>query len=180
MMNEKMIARLEAMGCERWTKHGMDRLYVNERDQFVELTGTFFTLDWRDKVWIDVNDGTVHAKYDRGCGAYAAKVIAKAIEMIAEEIEAEEAKEAEAKEAEVEEVEVETAEVETAEVETAKTDEAEVTAKRLFEKMSAEDKIKLSNKAVEIAIYCPHRYKQDLTSTERILVSMIQKEMSNI
>lgn len=78
-LNEKNIAAIEAKGFKRWTKNGMDRLYINATEIGLELTyyktgnisGAWFNgelLSNRQgyaykaaKTYIDIETGTVHS-----------------------------------------------------------------------------------------------------------------------
>ena len=79
MLDEKAIAKLEEMGFNRWTKDEKDRLYINpKRTGIIEEKRYSNTIDCfvkdrmiarrsRDgilglKLWIDVNDGSIHIK----------------------------------------------------------------------------------------------------------------------
>ena len=81
-LNEKQIEKLEAKGFKRWTKNGMDRLYINPTSYGVEYeyynTGNIRTC-WINgettsnangrrlkaaKVYIDIETGELHIKSD--------------------------------------------------------------------------------------------------------------------
>lgn len=82
MMTEQSIERYEEAGFKRWTKNGMDRLYVDAKVLGLECTyyksGNVSTARFngnsisnRDarrlmgaKTYIDVKDGTLHSTRD--------------------------------------------------------------------------------------------------------------------
>lgn len=79
-LNEQTIEKLESKGFKRWTKNGMDRLYINCESYGVEITrnskggidhvtfngeGTSNANGYRlinTKCWLDVNTGELHIK----------------------------------------------------------------------------------------------------------------------
>ena len=81
-INAETIAKLEAAGFKRWTKNGMDRLYVNTTTLGLEVdyykTGNVSRATWQgelisnadgrrllsSKVWIDVKTGELHVRTD--------------------------------------------------------------------------------------------------------------------
>lgn len=82
MLNDKIIAALEARGFKRWTKGTMDRLYVNARELGLKLkyynTGNVSDATFRGeqlsnsqgrrykaaKTYIDVVTGEIVGEYD--------------------------------------------------------------------------------------------------------------------
>ena len=81
-INAETIAKLEAAGFKRWTKNGMDRLYVNATTLGLEVIryrngnakeGTWMGSEMykqelqeidASKIYIDLADGTLHVKTD--------------------------------------------------------------------------------------------------------------------
>lgn len=78
-MNDKMIAKLESKGFNRWTKGNMDRLYINAQTMGLTVryhkTGTVAEAYWNGerisngearrmmsaKTYIDLKDGSLHS-----------------------------------------------------------------------------------------------------------------------
>lgn len=81
-INAENIAKLEAAGFSRWTKNGMDRLYVNAETLGLKVVryrngnakeGTWMGSEMykqelqeidESKIYIDLADGTLHVKTD--------------------------------------------------------------------------------------------------------------------
>lgn len=92
-MTTKMIEKLEAIGAKRWTKNGMDRMYIN-LDALQVVMDKYnngvvpMNRRCRDnfKLWINIENGSVEAK---NIGIYEEDVI-EMVEKYLEEIEAEE------------------------------------------------------------------------------------------
>ena len=82
MMDAKQIEKLEDAGFKRWTKNGMDRLYIDtsklglecdfKRDhepclgdwQGVRQSKADTRRIYFSKVWVDVKDGSLHVASD--------------------------------------------------------------------------------------------------------------------
>ena len=115
-MNEKMIAKLEAKGFNRWTKGNMDRLYINAQAMGLTVsyhkTGSVAEAYWNGerisnaegrrmmsaKTYIDLKDGALHSdNYWNDDLKNAAQAL---IDEVTAEIEAEEKAEAEKVQAE--------------------------------------------------------------------------------